>query len=86
MRRYLLRLFSVALIGLLSGCFFGGKPSCDKPQEYQASDTIEPLQVPDGLDSPDQSGALTIPPRSADAKKRQTDDPCLERPPDFFGR
>ncbi|MDP7419117.1 MAG: hypothetical protein QF483_04480, partial [Gammaproteobacteria bacterium] len=74
------------LIGGLSGCFFGGQPSCNKPQEYQVSENIESLQVPDGLDQPDRSAALTIPQASPDAKVREADDPCLDSPPDYFGR
>lgn len=76
----------MALICGLSGCFFGGKPSCDKREEYQVSDSIEPLRVPDGLDQPDRSAALSIPDQSPDAKKREKGDPCLESPPDYFGR
>ena len=36
----------------MGGCFFGGNQEarCEKPQEYQVSRTIEPLQVPSDLD------------------------------------
>ena len=76
------------LIFGLSGCFLrgGGMPSCNKEQEYQSANNIEPLRVPDGLDQPDRSNSLIIPPASAGAKERQKGDPCLEDPPDYFGR
>ncbi|MAF82979.1 MAG: hypothetical protein QGH93_04255 [Gammaproteobacteria bacterium] len=78
---------AVVLMCGLSGCFFGGgKPSCNKPQEYQVSESIEALQVPDGLDQPDRSAALIIPEASPGAKAREADDPCLDSPPDYFGR
>jgi len=70
----------------LSGCFASGEPSCDKRQEYQASSSIAPLHVPDDMNQPDRSSALVIPELSPDAKQRQKNDPCLESPPDYFGR
>ena len=75
-----------ALVSGLSGCFASGQPSCDKQQEYQESKGIEPLQVPDGLDEPDRSAGLSIPERSPDARDREKGAPCLQSPPDYFGR
>jgi uncharacterized lipoprotein len=86
LRRYFSGGFAIALLCGLSGCFSSGKPSCNKQQEYQASGSIEPLQVPDGLDEPERSAALDIPEQSPDAKERGKDDPCLDSPPDYFGR
>jgi len=74
------------LICTLSGCFFGGTQACDKEQEYQVSGSIEPLRVPDNLDQPDRSTALSIPESSPEVKEREEGDPCLENPPDYFGR
>jgi uncharacterized lipoprotein len=86
LQRFLSGCLAVAILSGLTGCFRGGRPSCNKQQEYQASGSIEPLQVPDGLDKPDRSAALDIPVQSPDAKERGKDDPCLESPPDYFGR
>ena len=74
------------MLCVLSGCSSGGKGACKKKQEYQVSGSIEPLQVPDGLDQPDRTSALSIPEQSPGAKEREKDDPCLENPPDYFGR
>jgi len=79
-------LVAAALVCGLSGCFSGGQPSCDKAQEYQRSTGIDPLQVPDGLDEPDRSDSLSIPEPSANARQRDEIDPCLQSPPDYFGR
>jgi uncharacterized lipoprotein len=80
-------LICAVLICGLSGCFFsGGAPACEKPQEFQSASSIEPLRVPDGLDQPDRSESLDIPQVSANAKHREKGDPCLENPPDYFGR
>jgi len=86
MRSVLSGLLVVVLVCGLSGCFFGGRAACEKPKEYQDSDSIEPLRVPDGLDQPDRSAGLVIPELSPDAEKREQDGPCLEEPPDYFGR
>ncbi len=85
-RSMLQGLMVVALSCVVSGCFFGSEPKCNKPQEYQVSSSIEPLQVPEGLDEPDRSAGLTIPELAPAAKDRQKDDPCLDSPPDYFGR
>ncbi len=71
---------------VLPGCFFGGKPACDKRQEYQASGSVNSVQVPDGLDQPNRSTVLEIPDASPDAERRAKGDPCLETPPDYFER
>jgi len=76
---------AVMVAATLAGCFGNRDVSCAKPREYQASRSIAPLQVPQGLDTPDPSTELKIPEttQSADA----SDAPgCLEQPPDYFGR
>jgi uncharacterized lipoprotein len=84
--RYTRGSIALVLLCTLSGCSSGGKASCDKQQEYQASGSIEPLQVPDDMDQPDRSSALSIPELSSGAKEGEEVDPCLEAPPDYFGR
>jgi len=79
-------LLVMVLVCGLSGCFFGGKPACEKQREYHASDSIDPLRVPDDLDQPDRTAGLVIPELSPNAEKREQGGPCLEEPPDYFGR
>ncbi len=72
----------------LSGCLFGGNKDqviCDEPREYQQSESTAPLTVPTGLDEPEREERLEIP---GDESETEYPDgrPCLERPPDFFGR
>lgn len=86
MRRYLTIFIAVVMLCMLSGCFSRGNSACNKQQEYQESDSIEPLKVPADLDQPDRSSALSIPEQPPEAKERDKDDPCLENPPDYFGR
>lgn len=85
-RWYWQDLFFAAVMVGLSGCFAGGTPKCDKPQEYQTSGSIESLDVPDGLDQPDRTASMNIPERSPNARDREKIDPCLQSPPDYFGR
>ncbi|UCG73548.1 MAG: hypothetical protein JSV45_04030 [Chromatiales bacterium] len=70
----------------LSGCFFKKSPEekCAKPEEYQASDTIGELRVPPGFDKPDQGESMEIP--EAGQQGYPEGRPCLEMPPDYFGR
>jgi uncharacterized lipoprotein len=57
---------------------------CNRPQEYQKSDSIAAIKVPAGLDAPDPSQSLQIP--EAGAQGYPDGRPCLEMPPDYFGR
>ena len=73
-------------VTMLSGCFFGGgKKSCDRREEYQRSAGGSELRVPGDLDEPNDAGKLDIPP-PATAKEDAPENPCLEDPPDYFGR
>ena len=71
---------------LLAGCFFRASPEerCAKPQEYQSSQTIGDLRVPADLDTPDQQESMQIPEAGKDGYPDGR--PCLEMPPDYFGR
>ena len=75
----------VAAAAGMSGCFFGGSGSCKKNEEYQASRSVETLEVPGDLDTPDARERLVIPPVDSPDKPPK-DSPCLEKPPDYFGR
>ncbi|MGI9329703.1 MAG: hypothetical protein ACR2QB_03225 [Gammaproteobacteria bacterium] len=86
-----LRSASLVLLGVcclsLSACFFGGNEEvrCAKPQEYQTSESVQSLQVLPGMDAPDQSESLEIPDES-EVKLYPERQPCLEKPPDYFGQ
>ena len=85
--RFALRVASLfAACLFLSACFFGpsAEERCKRPQEYQSSQSIEPLDVPSGLDSPDEGQSLEIP--TAAQQGYPEGRPCLEMPPDYFGR
>jgi hypothetical protein len=64
----------------------GGKKGCAKPREYQASDSREPLKVPDNLDEPDRSARLIVPEARAEDTESDAEQPCLDQPPDYFDR
>jgi uncharacterized lipoprotein len=80
-----MRMLVLAVLAVvLSGCF-GNSGACNKKQEYQSSTSVKPLKVPDDLVKPDESGRLVIPPGEAPARRKRSD-PCLDEPPDYFGR
>jgi uncharacterized lipoprotein len=71
----------------LSACFFGGRDqSCRKQGEYQRSASAAQIKIPEGLDTPRPSDRLVIPEVTLDEDAVPPDNPCLEQPPDFFGR
>jgi len=80
------RLLLLLATATLSGCFFGGRSlDCEDPTRYGYSASTAPLRVPEGLDVPDESGALQIPPgESYVVRDPDTMTECLEAPPDFF--
>jgi uncharacterized lipoprotein len=70
---------------LASGChIFSMQPDCHKPQQYQKARQVAPLRVPEGLDAPNVTGALSIP--AADEVTPPPlgpKDACLDAPPRF---
>ena len=69
---------------LLSSCFFGRTQSCNKPQEYQSSNSVKPIEVPAGLDHQEEPNKLVIPPGEKQTQPIPKGQPCLEEPPDYF--
>jgi hypothetical protein len=71
----------------LNACFFRGNDEvrCAKPQEYQTSESVDGLRVLPGMDAPDQSESLEIPSEN-EVKLYPERQPCLEKPPDYFGQ
>ena len=62
----------------------GGELSCHKKQPYMAATSVAPLKIPAGLDNPDPTNALRIPPLNEPAPPpRKGKQPCLDEPPSF---
>jgi uncharacterized lipoprotein len=78
-----------AVLVALAGChpfqvFRTGEFSCHKKQAYMAATSVPPLKIPAGLDTPDTTNALHIPPLNEPAPPpRKGKQPCLDEPPSF---
>ncbi|HUG71978.1 MAG TPA: hypothetical protein VMK82_01020 [Steroidobacteraceae bacterium] len=66
---------------LAAGCASPLGGSCHKPQAHAEAENLPPLRVPAGLDGPDTSAALKVPPVSEAAVPVDPDGPCLDAPP-----
>lgn len=69
----------------LSGCHVVSRlnPDCHVRQEYQQARQVEPLKVPEGLDSPNIQGALVIPSVGLSPPPPGPKDACLDQPPRY---
>ena len=71
----------------LAGCHHGilKNHTCNKPQPYNAAQSIPPLRVPTGIDAPDTHAALKVPPLNEPTPPpRNLRDPCLDEPPHYL--
>lgn len=69
----------------LAGCFGRNAVVCEDPSLYGYSGSAPPMRVPEGLDLPDETRALQIPPGDEFVvRDPRTISECLEAPPDFF--
>jgi uncharacterized lipoprotein len=58
--------------------------SCHHRQPYMAATSAAPLKIPPGLNNPDTTNALHIPPLNEPAPPaRKGKEPCLDEPPSF---
>ena len=82
----LIRIVAIlACVLAVVGCNRGYKPkACEKPREYHSQVSIDPVQVPEGLDAPDPANSVQIPDLPGDRERLPEDSPCLESPPDYF--
>ncbi len=82
MTRLLLALPVLLLVG---GCHVRTllEPDCHRVQEYQHAVQVAPLKVPEGLDSPNVSGALVIPEVAVEPPPPGPKEACLDAPPRF---
>jgi hypothetical protein len=80
--RRALRLTPFLLLGFLTACGGDDATCIDKDEPYLTAQENPPLKVPDGLNVPDRSAALEVPPTKEAAKNR--DERCLAEAPSYF--
>ena len=77
-----------AVLPVLSGCHTLRAltaESCYKPQLYTRAGSIAPLKIPDGLNAPDTSDALVVPPlKGPSPPPPKPGEPCLDAPPSYI--
>ena len=78
----------VAAATLLSGCQMIQRrlnPDCHsaQAQDYERASQVAPLQVPEGLDTPNTQGALVIPTVELAPPLPGAKDACLDQPPRY---
>lgn len=81
------KLLALATLLSLSGCgmFADDIASCNKPQPYQGSEELPPLQVPEGIDTPNTKGGMAIPAVKGEPPARPAGR-CLDEPPDYYAK
>jgi uncharacterized lipoprotein len=80
---------AVAVLAGITGCHplqrlrnVGG--TCHDSKPYMKAQSIAPLKIPSGLDSPDTTNALHVPALNTPAPPpRKKTEPCLDEPPPF---
>lgn len=79
-------LVGLALAWWLSGCSQQVGLRCEDQERYIGSTEIAPIQIPDDLDTPDETDALRVPgpTDSAEGGAIPTYGPCTESPPEFY--
>lgn len=73
---------------IVGGCAFWGdaQDECVSVEEYQSARAVPDISVPAGLDRPDDSKRLYIPPGPEPVEPLSRQAGCLARPPDFFDK
>lgn len=66
------------------GCSSDRAVRCEDDARYHGARSAAPIRIPDDLSIPDESEAIRVPPRSANASASREPGQCLESPPDFF--
>lgn len=81
--RRVLSLLVVAVFGVLSGC--RALSSCQGPSDIgDGGQSIPPLHVPVGLETPKSAEALKVPELNEPERPRKQSDKCLDQPPSYF--
>ncbi len=76
-------LVGIALVWSSTGCMRDANLRCEDQERYLGSEEIAPIEIPDDLDAPDDSEALSIP-QAGEGVSGPTEGPCTESPPEFF--
>lgn len=81
-------LLLACVLVLLAGCSWwgGNEDPCISAEEYQQAQEVPDLTVPAGLDKPDASGRLQVPPGPPAAEPLSQSAGCLPRPPSYFDK
>ena len=80
-----------AMLPLLSGCaipFFhrhNKDAGCREKPFVQNTENRPPLKIPEGMDAPDTRSAIRVPELDTPERVRAKNEPCLSRPPNYFG-
>ena len=79
-------LAGIALAWWLSGCSRNVGLTCEDQERYLGSEEAAPLQIPEDLDTPDQTEALRVPgsEEGDEGPGIPTYGPCTESPPEFY--
>jgi hypothetical protein len=75
---------ALGVTALLVGCSRKESMTCAPTERYSTAQSVQPVQIPDDLSPPDESGALRLPPDVGASRRAATEPPCLESPPSFF--
>jgi uncharacterized lipoprotein len=86
--RAIIRLVAGLLLVLsCASCGFGRDDNeCESFEEYQKAATAPEITVPAGLDKPDPSSRLNVPPSQVPGEALSKEAECLQRPPTYFDR
>lgn len=71
-------------LAAIAGCSRMETAPCEPDARYSTARSATPVQIPDDLSPPDETGALRLPP-DVGASGPVTAGECLETPPSFFG-
>lgn len=89
---------AIAVVFCVCGCSRNAGLRCENQARYDTAEEVEPLMIPDDLDSPGEAEALRIPATGSSTVAGELQAPgepqepaadgdaasCTEAPPDFF--
>jgi uncharacterized lipoprotein len=77
-------LFLFATLTLVAGCRSSAELCDNKSAAYASAESIPPLKIPVGLETPDTRNALRIPDlNSPEPPPRRVGEGCLDEPPKY---
>ncbi len=81
--RFPLAVFPAVLLGLAATAGCSGHKPCEGSKSYRDSAPGPGLQVPSGLDAPEDNGLMNVPGGAVSADAL---DKCMESPPNYYAR